>query len=174
MRPGYPIFIVPPTGASSGRYEPMSLPARPEGWGDRHPVLMAGSAMLVCVAVSGGALLLAQDNRLTLWMTCVAALGGACLLIATPVLLWTVVEQLVRWHHRQTSPPLSELGISVRLANILRNAGYETIRDVERLDTADLMSLRRVEPQEAAQFARAIALYRYRRWQESGFTTDRP
>ena len=174
MRPGYPVYIVPPSGMSSGRYEPMSPPARPEGWGDRHPVLLAAVTVLICLAVTAAALVCAQDDRLALWMTCVAALGGACLLIATPVLLWTSVEQLVRWHRRCTSPPLSELDLSVRLANILRNAGYETIRDVERLDTADLMSLRRVEPQEAAQFVRALALYRYRRWQESGFTTGRP
>lgn len=136
------------------------------------PVRRSAGLVITCVLILSVAFSLRSSNAIGPWMVVAASLAGAMLVLGLPVLVWSVVESLVRRHRRRTSPPLHELGLSIRLENILRKAGYETIRDVERLGIADLMLLPRVEFDEAKQFERALTLYRYRRWQEAGFPAD--
>ena len=138
-----------------------------------NPIRRTAALIAVCVAVIAGVTLLLHDGgtRGSGVLLMAAALACAILLLAVPLLIWSVVAEFARRHRRRTSPDLAELHLSVRTENILRRAGHETIADIVSLDDDQFLGLPRMEDHDVRQIRRALSLQAYRQWQESGFST---
>jgi hypothetical protein len=138
-----------------------------------NPIRRTATLIAVCLLVLGVVVLLLRGggNRGDAVLLMAAALVGAILVLAVPLLLWSVAADLHRRYRRRTSPDLTDLRLSTRTENILRRAGYETVADIDGLDDDRLLALPRMEDHDVRQIRRALSLWTYRQWQESGFPT---
>jgi hypothetical protein len=66
-------------------------------------------------------------------------------------------------------PPVDQLDISPRLIHILLRHGYDTIESVDSAPDAALLLLSNMDARGVRDVRRAVAVWRYRRWQEQGF-----
>lgn len=105
-------------------------------------------------------------------MLAVGWLAMAALVFSLPVLVWSVVEHLVTLVQRRFYPPISDLDLSERVIHILQRHGVRTIRAVEELDPAAMALMANMAPRDIQAVQRAIALWRYRRWQAAGFPAE--
>ena len=62
-----------------------------------------------------------------------------------------------------------ELDLPERVVHILQRHGVRTVRAAEQLDPAAFHLMANMAPRDIEAVARAIRLWRYRRWQEAGF-----
>lgn len=138
-----------------------------------NPIRRAVTLIAVCVAVIAVVVLLIQGGgtRGSGVLVMAAALATAILLLAVPLLIWSIAAELARRHRRRTSPDLANLHLTVRTENILRRSGHETVADIVTLDDDQLLGLPRMEDHDVRQIRRALTLWDYRQWQESGFPT---
>ncbi len=137
-----------------------------------NPIRRAATLIAVCVAVIAVVVLLLQGGgtRGSGVLLMAAALACAILLLAVPLLVWSIVAEVDRRYRRRTSPDLADLHLSTRTENILRRAGHETVADIVSLDDDQLLGLPRMEDHDVRQIRRALSLQAYRQWQESGFS----
>ena len=136
-----------------------------------NPIRRSVILIAVCLAVIATVVVLFQHGgtRGGGLLVLAAALAAAILLLAVPLLLWSIIADAARRHRRRTSPDLADLRLSVRTENILRRSGHETVADIVGLDDDQLLGLPRMEDHDVRQIRRALSLWDYRRWQESGF-----
>jgi hypothetical protein len=102
-------------------------------------------------------------------MLAVGWLAMAMVIFCIPILVWSLIEELVRRATRHIYPPVSELDLPERVIHILQRHGVRTVRAAERLDPAAFHLMANLTPRDAEAVGRAIRLWRYRRWQEAGF-----
>ena len=136
-----------------------------------NPVRRAATLVAVCLAVIGVVIAILQGggSRGEGFLLLLAAFMGAVLLLAVPLLLWSVGAELARRHRRRTSADLADLRLSIRTENILRRAGYETVADIVHLDDEVLLGLPRMADHDVRQIRRALSVWDYRQWQAAGF-----
>lgn len=97
------------------------------------------------------------------WMGMIGlALGG-------PILILSLVEAGWARVRRRFDPPIEQLDLSPRLIHLLRRHGYDSIALVEHAPDAVLLLLSNMDRRGLREVRRAVALWRYRRWQEAGF-----
>jgi hypothetical protein len=99
----------------------------------------------------------------------IAATG---IIMCTPILVWCLVEELVKSIQRRINPPIEELHLSARAYNLLHRHGLTTIVSVETLSDASLLMLSNMDARALNEIRRSISLWRYRQWQERGFPAD--
>jgi len=107
----------------------------------------------------------------------IALVGGGWLaatgiIMCTPILVWCLVEELVKVVRRRVNPPIEELSLSPRAYNLLRRHGLETIASVETLPDGSMLLLSNMDARALREIRRSISLWRYRQWQERGFPAD--
>jgi Bacterial RNA polymerase, alpha chain C terminal domain len=110
-----------------------------------------------------------NDSFAALVMLSVGWLAAAGLVIGLPVLLWSIGEWLAIEIRRRFHPTVDQLDISPRVAHILDRFGYHEIDLVDQVSDAELMLLSNMDTRAIREIRRAIAIWKYRRWQERGF-----
>ncbi|MGH2535256.1 MAG: DNA-directed RNA polymerase subunit alpha C-terminal domain-containing protein [Thermomicrobiales bacterium] len=126
-------------------------------------ILVGGCA----AAIIGPAL--AGDEALTVAMLSVGWLAITGIVIGTPILLWSLVEEALRLLRRRWRPTVDSLDVSPRLIHILTRHGYEAIEEIDRASDADLLVLSNMDRRGLQETRRAVAIWKYRRWQDEGF-----
>jgi hypothetical protein len=91
------------------------------------------------------------------------------LVMGIPILIWSVVEAGVFMIRRRRRPPVDQLEISPRVLHVLQRHGFQTIASVEAASDAMLLLLSNMDTRGVREVRRAIAVWRYQRWQERGF-----
>jgi hypothetical protein len=129
----------------------------------RSATLVAGCAAIVFLPWFFG------DELATTVMLSVGWLAMTGLVIGLPVLLLSLGEELVGTIRRRLRPTVDALEITPRVAHILLRHGYEAIDEVDRAPDAALLLLSNMDNRGLREIRRAIALWKYRRWQEQGF-----
>ncbi len=145
--------------------------AQPNQWQDpfsTNPIRrsLAGAAIGLGVIVLP--FLISEDVGATV-MLAVGWMAMAMVVFCLPILVWSLVEALVRRATRRLHPPVSELELPARVVHILQRHGIRTIRAAEQLDPAAFHLMANLAPRDIEAVGRAIRLWRYRRWQEAGF-----
>ncbi len=102
-------------------------------------------------------------------MLTVGWLAMTGIVMGTPILLWSLVEEGWRRAQRRLDPPVEELDLAPRLRHVLVRHGYASIAQVERAPDAALLVLSNMDTRGLRDVRRAVSLWRYRRWQERGF-----
>lgn len=102
-------------------------------------------------------------------MVSIGWLAVTGLVIGIPILIWSVVEELVQMVLSRLRPTVELLDLSPRVAHILLRHGFETIVEVERASDATLLLLSNMDARGLQEIRRAISLWKYRRWQDEGF-----
>ncbi|MDP9368343.1 MAG: hypothetical protein M3Q03_08720 [Chloroflexota bacterium] len=125
--------------------------------------VVATSALLVF-----GPLLIGGAFATTVLLA-VGWLAATGLVMGTPILIWSLVEEGWRLIHRRLHPSVDLLDLSPRVAHILLRHGYESIEAVDRAPDATLLLLSNMDSRGLREVRRAISLWKYRRWQEQGF-----
>ena len=96
-------------------------------------------------------------------------LGLIGLAIGIPILAMSLIEAGWDRLRRRLHPSVDQLDVAPRLIHPLRRHGYESIALVERTPDPALLLLSNMDPRGLQEIRRAIALWRYRCWQERGF-----
>lgn len=109
------------------------------------------------------------DQVATLTMLTVGWLALTGLVMCTPILVWSLVEEGCRRARRRLEPSVELLDLSPRLRHVLQRHGYHSIAAVERTPDASLLVLSNMDARGLRDVRRAVSLWRYRRWQENGF-----
>ncbi len=102
-------------------------------------------------------------------MLSVGWLAVTGLVIGLPVLMISLLEAGWGAICRRLRPPVSCLAISPRVLHVLVRHGYRTIDEVDRAPDAALLSLSNMDQRGLREVRRAIAIWKYQRWQERGF-----
>ncbi len=156
-------------------------PARPyHGWADTgtgsdladpfavNPIRRSfGLVAASCLIVFGAPLF--GEPVTTVTMLTVGWLAMTGIVMGTPILLWSLVEEGWRRAQRRLDPPVEELDLAPRLRHVLVRHGYASIAQVERAPDAALLVLSNMDTRGLRDVRRAVSLWRYRRWQERGF-----
>jgi hypothetical protein len=130
--------------------------------------LIAGSASLALIITP---FLVSEEAGATVMLS-VGWLAMAVIVFCIPVFLWSVGEAIVRIVSSHIHPPVTELDLPVRIIHILQRHGVRTVRAAERMDPVAFHLMSNMTPRDVAAVARAISLWRYRRWQEAGFPAN--
>ena len=101
-------------------------------------------------------------------------LAGTGLVLGIPVLIWSLVEEAWRQIRRRMVPDIEQLGLSPRVAHVLRRHGLESIAEVDAASDSTLLLLSNMDGRGVQEIRRAISLWHYRRWQELGFPSTYP
>ncbi|MGH2558626.1 MAG: DNA-directed RNA polymerase subunit alpha C-terminal domain-containing protein [Thermomicrobiales bacterium] len=112
---------------------------------------------------------LAGDEVLTVAMLSVGWLAISGIVIGTPILVWSLAEEAIRLLRRRWRPTVDLLDLSPRLIHVLNRHGFETIEEIDRAADADLLMLSNMDRRGLQETRRAIAIWKYRRWQDQGF-----
>lgn len=133
-----------------------------------NPIRRSAALVATSAAVLFGPALIGGPDAATT-MLLGGCFGIVGLAIGVPVLAISLIEAgwdrlRWRWH-----PPIEQLGLSPRLAHILRRHGYDSIALVEASPDAALLLLANMDARGLREVRRAVSLWRYRRWQERGF-----
>lgn len=145
--------------------------AQPNQWQDpfhTNPIRRSLTGAIIGLGMIVLPFLVSQDVGATM-MLAVGWLAMAMVVFCVPILIWSLVEALVRRVASRTYPPVSELDLPERVVHILQRHGVRTVRAAEQLDPAAFHLMANMAPRDIEAVARAIRLWRYRRWQEAGF-----
>lgn len=132
------------------------------------PIRRSFALVAFCAFVLLGPFLVSESLG-TLVMLSVGWIAAAGFVLGVPVLLWSVGEYLALEVRRRVYPPVDQLDISPRVAHILHRFGYHEIDHVDRASDYELLHLSNMDARALRELRRAIALWKYRRWQERGF-----
>ncbi len=102
-------------------------------------------------------------------MLSVGGLALTGLIFCVPILIWSVIEEIVRMMQRRMHPPVEALDLHARIVHNLQRHGYATIRAVDREVDTSLLLLSNMELADVREIRRAINLWKYARWQAQGF-----
>lgn len=145
--------------------------AQPNQWQDpfhTNPIRRSLTGAAIGLAVIVLPFLVSEELGATI-MLAVGWLALAMVVFCLPILVWSLIEELVRRTTSRIHPPVSELDLPERVIHILQRHGVQTVRAAERLDPAAFHLMANMGPRDAEAVGRAIRLWRYRRWQEAGF-----
>jgi hypothetical protein len=110
-----------------------------------------------------------DGDLLTSVMLSIGWLAVTGLVMGIPILIWSLAEAGVIVVRARLQPPVEQLEISPRVRHVLQRHGFETIESVESVPDAMLLLLSNMDARGVHEIRRAIAVWRYRRWQEQGF-----
>ena len=96
-------------------------------------------------------------------------MGVLGLVFGVPVLALSLAEECWRRIRNRIDPPVECLDLSPRLHHVLHRHGYLSIAEVERAPDTALLHMSNMDRRGLREVRRAISLFRYRQWQESGF-----
>jgi hypothetical protein len=133
-----------------------------------NPIRRSAALVVGCAAVVFVPWLFGEELATTVMLS-VGWLAMTGLVIGLPVLLLSLGEEAVREIRRRLRPTVDQLEITPRVAHILIRHGYESIDEVDRSPDAALLLLSNMDNRGIREIRRAIALWKYRRWQEQGF-----
>ena len=133
-----------------------------------NPIRRSAGLVAASAAAFFGPLLVGGQTAATM-MLAGGWLGLIGLAMGVPVLGLSLAEAGWQRLSRRLRPPVDALDLPPRLVHLLRRHGYDSIDLVERAPDAALLLLSNMDPRGVREIRRAIALWRYRRWQEQGF-----
>lgn len=102
-------------------------------------------------------------------MLSVGGLAATGIIFCVPILIWSVVEEIVRIAQRRMYPPVDVLDLHARIVHNLQRHGYATVRSVDQEGDTSLLLLSNMEASDVREIRRAINLWKYARWQAQGF-----
>jgi hypothetical protein len=109
------------------------------------------------------------ETAMTTVMLSVGWLAVAGLVMGVPILIWSLAEAAYATIRAKLHPSVDQLDISARLKHLLVRHGYDTISQVEETSDAALMLLSNMDAKGLRDIRRAVAIWKYRRWQERGY-----
>jgi hypothetical protein len=133
-----------------------------------NPIRRSSTLVVGCAAVVFVPWLFGEELATTVMLS-VGWLAMTGLVIGLPVLLLSLGEAAARAIRRRLRPMVDQLEITPRVAHILIRHGYESIDEVDHSPDAALLLLSNMDNRGIREIRRAIALWKYRRWQEQGF-----
>ncbi|MCC6792025.1 MAG: hypothetical protein IT336_10075 [Thermomicrobiales bacterium] len=136
-----------------------------------NPIRRSSGLVVVCVAIVVVPWLIG-DAVATTVMLSVGWLAVTGLVMGVPVLIWSLIEAGVLLLRRRMHPPVDVLDISPRLTHILQRHGFDTIERVDAAPDAALLLLSNMDARGVRDIRRAVAVWRYRRWQEQGYPVE--
>lgn len=134
-----------------------------------NPIRRSATLVAVCLIVLLGPWLVDEDFGVTV-MLAVGWLAVTGLVMGTPVLIWSLAEAGIALVQRRIHPTVEQLGLSPRVEHILVRHGLTTIRDIDETPDDGLLLLSNMDTRGLREIRRSITLWKYRRWQESGFS----
>jgi hypothetical protein len=90
-------------------------------------------------------------------------------ILSLPVLFWGLGEAAVALLLHRCHPTVDQLSLSPRVLHILERHGFSTIDMVEHAPDQALLMLSNMDQRGVQEVRRAIAIWKYRRWQDRGF-----
>jgi hypothetical protein len=136
-----------------------------------NPIRRSLLLVAVCCLVIVGPLPLGAQAVATVMLT-VGWLAMSGLAIGMPILLLSLIAEGYRQLRRRLRPTLTQLDLSPRVAHILHRHGYEAIAEIDRAPDDELLLLSNLDKRALHELRRAITLWKYRRWQDSGFSAS--
>jgi hypothetical protein len=133
-----------------------------------NPIRRSSILVLSCTGIVFVPWLFGEEIATTIMLS-VGWLAMTGLVIGLPVLAMSLIEEGVRTVRRRLHPPVEQLDITPRVAHILYRHGYESIEEVDRTPDAALLLLSNMDNRGVREIRRAVAVWKYRRWQEQGF-----
>jgi hypothetical protein len=133
-----------------------------------NPIRRSFALVSVCSLVVFGPLLVGDELAMSV-MVSVGWLAVTGIVMGVPILIWSLVEEGWRLLRRRLHPTVEQLDLSPRVIHVLVRHGYEAIDEVDRASDASLLLLSNMDTRGLREVRRAISLWKYRRWQESGF-----
>lgn len=138
-----------------------------------NPIRRSFTLVLSCALIIVAPWLVSEAAATTVMLS-VGWLAVTGLVMGIPVFIWSLAEAAIGIVRARIRPSVDQLDISQRLIHVLQRHGYDTIESVEVSPDAALMLLSNMDSRGVREIRRAIAVWRYRRWQEKGFpVTDR-
>ena len=133
-----------------------------------NPIRRSATLVVACAVIVFLPWVFGEELATTVMLS-VGWLAMTGLVIGLPVLLLSLGEAGVQAIRRRLRPTVDQLEITPRVAHILLRHGYEAIDEVDRAPDAALLLLSNMDARGVREIRRAIALWKYRRWQEQGF-----
>lgn len=134
-----------------------------------NPIRRSCTVILVCAAMIALPLLILRGDVQMAVELVTGWFGFTGLIMCTPILLWSLLEE--GWHllQRRLWPTIEQLDLTPRAYNLLRRHGFVTIASVEETPDSSLLLLSNMDSRAVQEIRRSVSLWRYRRWQERGF-----
>lgn len=129
----------------------------------RSAALVSSSAAVILVPWMIGEVAVTTIMLTTGWL----AVTG--LVFGVPVLVWSLIEAGVIRIKGKIRPPVDQLDISPRLMHVLQRHGYTEIQLVDSAPDQALSMLSNMDQRGLREIRQAVAVWKYRRWQEQGF-----
>ncbi len=134
-----------------------------------NPIRRSAGLVAICSLVLVVPWLIDEQFGITM-MLATGWLAITGLVMGIPILLWCVGEWLVAAAQRRIHPGIELLALTPRVEHILLRHGLTTIRQVEETPDEGLILLSNMDTRGVHEIRRAVSLWKYRRWQEGGFT----
>lgn len=115
---------------------------------------------------------LISERAGTTVMLAVGWLAVTGIVMGFPILIWSLVEEGIAAIRRRIHPSIDLLKLSPRVEHILLRHGLRTIHDVDQTSDVSLLLLSNMDQRGLREIRRAITLWKYQRWQESGFAAS--
>lgn len=145
--------------SSSGLTDPFAV----------NPVRRSFGVVTVCLILLVAPWFISEQAGTTMMLT-VGWLAATGLVMGFPILIWCSTEELIRRLRRRLYPTIGLLELSPRIEHVLTRHGFVTIAEVDQTPDEGLLLLSNMDTRGVREIRRAITLWKYRRWQESGFT----
>jgi hypothetical protein len=143
---------------SSGMSDPFAV----------NPIRRSAGLVVCCLVVLIVPWLINEQFGTTV-MLAVGWLAVTGLVMGLPILIWSLAEEGIRLARRRVHPSVEQLGLSPRVEHILLRHNLITIRDIDQTPDEGLLLLSNMDQRGLREIRRAITLWKYQRWQESGF-----
>jgi hypothetical protein len=134
-----------------------------------NPIRRSAGLVVTCLAILVLPWMISERFGTTM-MLATGWLAVTGLVLGLPILIWCCGEWMVERIQRRMHPGIELLGLSPRVEHILARHGILTIREVDAMDDQSLLLLSNMDQRGAREVRRAVSIWKYRRWQESGFT----
>jgi hypothetical protein len=129
------------------------------------------SAAVIAISLIGviAPLWLLHGDAQTAVLLITGWLGSTGVVLCTPILIWSLLEEAWLRCQRRLWPTVDQLDLSPRAHNLLRRHGFVTITSVEQTPDQALLLLSNMDGRTLHEIRRGVSLWHYRRWQERGF-----
>ena len=134
-----------------------------------NPIRRAASLVAVCLILLLGPWLISEQFGITMMLATgwLAVTGFA---MGLPIMIWCIGEWIIAAVQRRVRPGIELLGLSPRIEHILSRHDLVTIRQIEQISDEGLLLLSNMDQRGINEVRQAVSVWKYRRWQESGFT----
>lgn len=134
-----------------------------------NPIRRSLAVILVSLGMMAlPAMFLAGDAQMAVLIVAIW-FGATGIIMCTPILIWSVIEELWRRCQRRLWPTVDQLDLSERGHNLLRRHGFVTIISVEQTPDTTMLLLSNMDSRVLHEIRRSVSIWQYRRWQERGF-----